>query len=89
MSPETVLGISRDTLFTTMTLAAPVLVVGLSVGLLVAVLQAVTSVQEQTLSIIPKMLAVSLTLLVLMPWMLNTIITFTLRTFDRLAAAGG
>jgi len=89
MTPDSVLGIGRDTLYTAMTLAAPVLGIGLLVGLLVAILQAVTSVQEQTLSIIPKMLAVSITLLVLMPWMINRILAFTFANFDRISHLGG
>lgn len=87
MSPETVIAIGRETLFTAMILAAPVLLVGLTVGLLVAVFQAVTSVQEQTLSMIPKMLAVGVTLILLMPWMINRIVTFTQAAFERMAGA--
>lgn len=67
-----------------MLLAAPVLIVGLVVGLIVAIVQAVTSVQEQTLSQIPKMLAVALTLVLLMPWMIETILGFTRSTFAQM-----
>jgi flagellar biosynthetic protein FliQ len=89
MTSVFVIGMGRETLYTAMALAAPVLLVGLVVGLVVAIFQAVTSIQEQTLSIIPKMLAVSLTLLVLMPWMLNRIVSYTAATFDRMAGVGG
>ena len=88
MSPEYAINIGRDTLMTTVYLAAPVLLVGLVVGLPVAAFQAVTSVQEQTLSIIPKMIAVSITLLVLMPWMITRIVSFATLTFDRMAGVG-
>ncbi len=84
MSPEYAIGIGRETLFTTLTLAAPILCAGLIVGLLVAIFQAVTSVQEQTLSIIPKMVAVSLMLVVMMPWMLNRLISFTHGVFGKI-----
>ncbi len=89
MSQEYVVALGRETLATAMMLAAPMLIVGLTVGLLVAVFQAVTSVQEQTLSMIPKMLAVALTLIALMPWMINTILDFTNGAFERLGTMGG
>ncbi len=85
MTPESVVGIARETLWTTMLLAAPVLIVGLVVGLVVAIVQAATSVQEQTLSQIPKMLAVALTLVLLMPWMIETILGFTRATFAQMS----
>jgi len=85
MNPETAIAIGRETLFTAMILAAPVLLVGLTVGLTVAVFQAVTSVQEQTLSMIPKMLAVAVTLILLMPWMINRIVMFAHSAFERMA----
>ena len=86
MTPEHVIGLGRDTLYTAMILAAPALLIGLAVGLIVAVFQAVTSVQEQTLSMIPKMFAVAVTLIVLMPWMINRILSFAQATFERMAA---
>jgi flagellar biosynthetic protein FliQ len=89
MTPESVIALGRETLLTAMVLAAPILVVGLSVGLLVAVFQAVTSIQEQTLAMVPKMLAVGVTLIVLMPWMINRIIVFTVAAFDRIGGAAG
>lgn len=89
MSPEAVISLGRDTLFAAMILAAPVLVVGLIVGLVIAVFQAVTSVQEQTLSQIPKMLAVAVTLIVIMPWMVERIVSFTHGIFDRIGSLGG
>ncbi|MAG56837.1 MAG: flagellar biosynthetic protein FliQ [Planctomycetes bacterium] len=85
MTPEYVIEIGRETLYTAMILAAPVLLVGLTVGLVVAVFQAVTSVQEQTLSMIPKMLAVAITLILLMPWMINRITGFAQNAFERMA----
>lgn len=88
MTPESVVEIGRETLMTAMILAAPVLCVGLTVGLVVAVFQAVTAVQEQTLSMIPKMLAVAVTLIVLMPWMINRIVMFAHAAFERMAGAG-
>lgn len=89
MTPDYIVALGRETLFCAMILAAPVLLVGLSVGLVVAIFQAVTSVQEQTLSMIPKMLAVALTLIILMPWMIDRIVTFTGAAFERIATITG
>jgi flagellar biosynthetic protein FliQ len=58
-------------------LAAPVLGIGLAVGLVVSVLQAVTQINEQTLSFVPKLAAIALAFVVLGPWMLTTLLDFT------------
>ena len=65
------------TITVTLELAVPTLAVSLGVGLLVSVLQAVTQIQEMTLSFIPKILAVALVLIVLGPWMLNQMVGYT------------
>ncbi len=67
----------RGALFTAMQIALPVLVVGLVIGLLVSIFQAVTQIQEQTLSIIPKLLAMAATLFFFMPWILNVVTDYT------------
>ena len=82
MSSELAITLSRDTLSTALLLAAPILAVGLLIGLLVALFQAVTSVQDQTLSVIPKLLAIVGALMLLMPWMLGTLIDFTEQLFE-------
>lgn len=88
MSSESIIALGRETLYAAMVLAAPVLLVGLVVGVLIAIFQAVTSVQEQTLSQIPKMLAVAITLILLMPWMIERITTFTREVFERMSGGG-
>ncbi len=62
----------------TVILATPILAVGLIVGLLFAIFQTATSIQEQTLAFIPKMFAVAVLLIFLFPWMANTMIEYTL-----------
>ena len=74
----------REALYVAMKLSLPLLIVGLVVGLSVSVVQAVTQIQEQTLSFIPKILAVAGTLLFLMPWMLRVIVEYTRELFMRL-----
>jgi flagellar biosynthesis protein FliQ len=67
----------QEALQTAILVCAPLLGIALVVGLVVSLLQAITSVQEMTLSYIPKMLAVALVLLFLSPWMLQTLSDFT------------
>ena len=64
-------------------LAVPTLAVSLGVGLLVSVLQAVTQIQEMTLTFIPKVFAVGLTMVLLGPWMLDTMLAFTVEVFKQ------
>ena len=80
MSPDSmqfVIDAGREALGVALKLSVPLLAVGLLVGLSVSILQAVTQIQEQTLSFIPKILAVVGMLLVLMPWMLTVIVEYT------------
>ena len=72
-----IVDMGRQALFVALKLSLPLLVVGLVVGLSVSIVQAVTQIQEQTLSFIPKILAVVGTLMFLMPWMLRVIVEYT------------
>jgi flagellar biosynthetic protein FliQ len=62
-------------------LSAPMLLAGLVVGLLVSIFQAATSINEQTLTFIPKMLAVAVSLIFFFPWMMRTLVGFTEQMF--------
>ena len=82
MTPETVMTIGTRALEITLMLAAPMLVVALVVGLLVGVFQAATQINEQTLSFIPKLLAMALAVVVAGPWMLKVLISYTRELFE-------
>ena len=88
MGHETLLDLCKTTLLTALMICAPALLVGMAVGLLVSFFQTVTSLQEQTLTIVPKMLAVLLTIVLLMPWILGTLREYTASLFSNLAAYG-
>ena len=77
MTTEFVVGITKEALQMTVMLAAPVLGVGLVLGLLVSLFQAVTQLQEMTLTFIPKFLGVSLALVILAPWILELLVSYT------------
>jgi flagellar biosynthetic protein FliQ len=88
MGHDTLLDLCKSTLITALLLVAPALLVGMLVGLVVSFFQTVTSLQEQTLTIVPKMLAVLATIVLLMPWILGTLREFTQALFRDLAAYG-
>lgn len=84
MSDATVLQLLNQMLLMTATLCGPILGVTLLVGVAVSILQAATQVQEMTLTYVPKMLAVALTLALLGPWMLHRIVDFSARLLEML-----
>ncbi|MDA7494591.1 flagellar biosynthesis protein FliQ [bacterium] len=88
MGHEALLDLAKSTLVTALMICAPALLVGMSVGLMISLFQTVTSVQEQTLTIVPKMLAVVTTIVLLMPWILGTLYDYTTTLFSSLAAFG-
>lgn len=76
MSIDDVTAIASDALFLVIKVSAPILLVSLIVGLLISIFQTVTSIQEQTLTFVPKILAVFLSIIVLGNWMLTQITEF-------------
>lgn len=81
MSYALVTDLARNAIMVAMLIAAPLLLVALLVGLLVSILQTMTQVQEQTLSFVPKLLAVGATMLVALPWMLQLLVEYTANLF--------
>jgi len=77
MTPETVIDLGREAIYVTVLLAAPLLLSALATGLLVSLFQAATQINEQTLSFIPKLLAMVVALLLAGSWMLTLIIDYT------------
>jgi flagellar biosynthetic protein FliQ len=82
MTDSTVIQIGRDALATMLLLMAPPLIVALVVGVLISIVQAATQIQEMTLSFVPKLLAVFLTLVIFGPWMTATFLAFAHRLFS-------
>ena len=85
MTQEFVVHIAKNMLLTTLFAAAPLLIAGLLVGLAVSIFQAVTQINEMTLTFIPKIIAVAVALLIFLPWILNVILTFTHEMFQIIA----
>lgn len=77
MTPDFVMGLARHTLETVLAVSLPVLLVSLIVGLLISIFQAVTQIQEMTLSFVPKIIVTFLSLLIFGSWMLGQLMDFT------------
>lgn len=84
MNPDLVTQIARDAIEITLLLSLPVLGVGLIVGLVISLFQAVTQIQEMTLTFVPKIVAVLLSLLFLLPWMMGKMVVYTEQLFAHL-----
>jgi len=84
MSPQNAISLCRDLILTTLLLSAPVVATSLVVGLLISVLQAITSIQEQTLSFAPRIAAVAIAMVITLPWTLQVITTYTHRVLWQL-----
>jgi flagellar biosynthetic protein FliQ len=89
MGPDQVLELSTQALELALRVALPLLGVGLIVGLAVSIFQAVTQIQEQTLSFIPKILALAGVLIVGGPWMLNQLLSYTTELWTRIPSLVG
>ena len=88
MSQGQVIGLIREAIYVTLLIAGPVLLVGLITGLLVSIIQTATSIQEQTLTFVPKVIAISLILIILGPWMLTIIVDYVGRLFVFISSLG-
>ena len=84
MTTQLVVQMGRELLVTAMLLAMPTVLVSLAVGLIVSILQTITSVQEQTLNFAPRIIAVGVVMIVTLPWTVRTLIHFTETTFSRI-----
>jgi flagellar biosynthetic protein FliQ len=84
MTTDFVVEIAYQALYTIILVTAPLLLAGLIVGLAVGIFQAVTSIHEMTLTFIPKILAVVISFIVFLPWMMRTMLTFTIKLYTML-----
>ncbi len=84
MSDIFVMTLARDTMLITLLISLPMLGVSLVVGLVVAIFQAMTQINEMTLTFVPKFIAFGLVLILLGPWMLEEIMYFTVKLFEML-----
>ena len=81
MTPDQAVDVVREAMMVALVISAPLLGVGLLVGLVISLVQAVTQIQEQTLSFVPKILAMAFTLVLLIPWMSIKLMEFSHHMF--------
>lgn len=84
MTPDTVMSLTYSAMKLALSMAGPVLLITLVVGLVISVFQAATQVNEMTLSFIPKLLAVSLSLVLLGPWLIQNMVNFMHSLFEQI-----
>ena len=85
MTPELVMTLGQETIKTTLLLSAPLLICALVVGLIVSIFQAVTQINEATLSFIPKIVAICAMMIFCAPWMLDVITKFTTTLYENIS----
>jgi flagellar biosynthesis protein FliQ len=84
MNPEFAVELLKTMMYQAVILAAPMLLVGMLIGLGISLFQAVTAISEQTLTFVPKALGIVALLVVLLPWMLRTLIGFTTSVIEKM-----
>lgn len=77
-----VVGIGREALTVILMVSGPMLMFGLIIGLVISIFQAITQINEMTLTFVPKILAVAVALLIFLPWMINMLLDFTRHMYD-------
>lgn len=88
MNEAVVLALARETLWVALQVGAPILGATLVIGVVVSIIQAVTQVNEMTLTFVPKFIGVFVAILLFGPWMLHTLVDFTATLFSNLASYG-
>lgn len=89
MTPTTVIEIGRNAVEITLLISAPLFIVALGTGLLISIFQAATSINEATLSFVPKLVMIFVTLIVAGPWMITTLTDYIQRLFESIPAMIG
>ena len=84
MSEEFIVHIFREAFYTMLLVSAPVLFVSLVIGLVISVFQAATSIQEFTLTFVPKLIAVAIVVVLMLPWMIDLMVTFTISLYSQI-----
>ncbi|MDD3579431.1 MAG: flagellar biosynthesis protein FliQ [Desulfobacca sp.] len=84
MTQELVMGIATDAIRITLIISLPILGIGLTVGILISLIQSATQIQEMTLTFIPKICAVFVGLLLFLPWIMNQLISYTITLYNNI-----
>lgn len=85
MTEADIITIGRDAIWVTLKLSSPMLILGLLVGLVISIIQTTTSIQEQTLTFVPKLVVILISLIVFASWLIQTMIDYTLNLFSTIS----
>lgn len=88
MNSTEVLDVARDAIFVTLKIGGPIMLIALITGLIIALFQALTQIQEMTLAFVPKIIVIFVSILLFMPFMLSTLVSFTERMAERIVSLG-
>ena len=88
MNPTIVVDIGTEALWVILKMSAPIMLAGLGIGLVIALFQALTTIQEMTLTFVPKIIVIFGTIIFMLPYMITTIVDFTTSLFARIASLG-
>lgn len=88
MNELAVLEVGREAMFVVLKVAGPVMFAGMVIGLIIALFQALTTIREMTLTFVPKIIGIFVTIVVMLPFMMATLIEYARELFDRIAVVG-
>ena len=88
MNEAAVVEVGREALWVILKVAGPIMGSGLAIGLLIALFQALTTIQEMTLTFVPKIIVIFTAVIIFLPWMMQTVTVFTQQLFDRMISLG-
>jgi flagellar biosynthetic protein FliQ len=88
MNEIAVLEIGREAVFVILKTAGPIMAIGMLIGLIIALFQALTTIQEMTLTFVPKIMVIFVAMIVLLPFMMTTVVEFGRTLFDRIVTLG-
>jgi flagellar biosynthesis protein FliQ len=88
MNDVAVIEVGREAMIVILKISAPIMIAGMAIGLVIALFQALTTIQEMTLTFVPKIMVIFVTIIVFLPFMLTTLIEFSHVLFDRIIAGG-
>jgi flagellar biosynthetic protein FliQ len=89
MSMGMAINILRGGILQVLIISAPILLVGMITGLIISIIQATTSIQEQTLTFVPKIAAILGAIIIFGPWIITSMVQFTIRLFQQISSAAG
>ena len=88
MNPSIVIEIGTEALWVILKMSVPIMMAGLGIGLVIALFQALTTIQEMTLTFVPKIIIIFVAIILTLPFMITTLIDFTTELFERMASLG-